>query len=573
MSARPGPDCSDFRAALIARAEGDVVDLALDGHLEGCEACRRELARTEQRVQLLRAVGGPGAPLELDGLVVAAMQAGARQQRATRAVQSLARAQTPEDLEVRLAGPKAPHVLERLVREDLVDPAKAVASRYARSLERLRAPHDLDRRLSELRPGTIQRHAPVAMVAAGVMLALGALVVAGILNGRRIPTAPVSPAGPVLIVERVESVGDLDPLVGDMLSGVTAGLRDAHRIAGGGVLMPRTRPVASALLLTALLSALAACDGGSPGGMQRSTGTMAVEETSTPSFLSLVPDAPERVPHSGLRRIEVHVDVDGVPTSLAYDERVVADGHGQYSIELAQVLQPTMTQPQLEIFEEMQRARQGFFFKYRDLRIRNLDLFLQNYTVDVLDGVQLVAGVECVEIDVSPRLPRGTQYRLAIDPRTGLVLRAVERDQNGQVVTSSEFLEFSDNPGHGHVAFFQERYPGIPLAGAPLPPGLVPVVPQILPEGYREVSSDLLEVAGDHYVRRVYGDGFENLFFLQRREPAPPSGQSAESATHRVRLAQLGAWRVAELVETRGSLFVLAKVSEAEVLELLRSTL
>jgi hypothetical protein len=341
--------------------------------------------------------------------------------------------------------------------------------------------------------------------------------------------------------------------------------------------MPLLRSVASALPIffgAALLSALAACDGGGPGGMQRSSGeSLAVEETSAPSFLALVPDAPERVAHSGVRRIEVHVDVDGVPTSLAYDERVVADGQGHYSIELAQVLQPTMTQPQLEIFEEMQRARQGFFFKYRDLRIRNLDLFLQNYAVDVLDGVQVVAGVECVEIDVSPRLPRGTRYRLAIDPRTGLVLRAVERDQNGQVVTSSEFLEFSDNPGHGHVEFFQERFPGIPLAGAPLPPGFVPVTPQVLPEGYREVTSDLLEVAGDHYVRRVYGDGFENLFFLQRREPAPPSGQGAESATHRVRLAQLGAWRVAELVETRGSLFVLAKVSEAEVLELLRSTL
>jgi hypothetical protein len=234
MSAQHGPGCADFRVAILARAEGDVVDLALDAHLEGCEGCRRELARTERRVESLRAVGGPGAPLELDGLVVAAMQAGARQQRATRAVQSLSRAHTPEDLALRLAGPKAPHVLERLVREDLVDPAKAVASRYAGSLARLRAPRDLDRRLSELRPGTIQRHAPIAMVAAGVMLALGALVVAGILNGRRVPMAPVPTAGPVLIVERVDSVRELDPVVGDMLAGVTAGWSDAHRIAGRG---------------------------------------------------------------------------------------------------------------------------------------------------------------------------------------------------------------------------------------------------------------------------------------------------------------------------------------------------
>jgi len=258
-----------------------------------------------------------------------------------------------------------------------------------------------------------------------------------------------------------------------------------------------------------------------------------------------------------------------------YLERVTADGHGHYAIELVQVQQPSMTQQQLEIFEELQRARQGFFFKYRDLRIRDLELFLQNYSVEVLPAMPIVAGVECVEIDVHPRVPRGAQYRMAIDARTGLVLRSVERNQFGQVTASSTFEEFSNQPGPGPVEFFIERFPGIPLAGASLPPGLVPVAPQILPEGYREASSDLLQVGGDHYVRRVYGDGLENLFFLQRREPASssPSGQTSESATHRVRLAQVGAWRVAELLETRGSLFVLAKVAEAEVLEFLRSSL
>ncbi len=345
--------------------------------------------------------------------------------------------------------------------------------------------------------------------------------------------------------------------------------------------MTRARSAALALLFAlpaalslSLVLSLAACDSGSQvESEQRGDGLLAVEHTSSPSFLALVPDAPERVPHAGLRRVEVHVDVDGQPTSLVYLERVTADGHGRYAIELVQVDQPSMTPSQLEIFEELQRARQGFFFKYRDLRIRDLELFLQNYTVEVLPAMPLVAGVECVEIDVHPRLPRGAQYRMAIDTRTGLVMRAVERDANGQVIASSAFEEFTPNPGPSAAQFFVERYPGTPLAGAPLPPGFVPAAPQILPEGYREITSDLLEVAGDHYVRRVYGDGLENLFFLQRREPPSSSGQSAESATYRVRLAQLGAWRVAELVQTRGSLFVLAKVSEAEVLEFLRSAL
>lgn len=347
-------------------------------------------------------------------------------------------------------------------------------------------------------------------------------------------------------------------------------------LAGRGIARVGRALAASLLVAGALF--VGACSGGSgvpaagaPGRTE--TGIQGLQSTPPPSFLARMPDAPERVPHSGLRRVEYHVDVDGVPSSLVYEERVTADGTGHYAIEPVSVQEPALTLPQREIFEELQRARQGFFFKYRDLRVRDLDLFLANYSVRVLASAPVVAGVECVEIEVTARRGARGSYRMAVDAATGLVMRSEERDASGALVASTAFLEFTSAPVLHGVDFHVERHPGTPIEHASLPTGFTPARPQILPDGYREMSSEVLELAGDTYVRRVYGDGLENVFFLQREEPNPTVAQIHAGSTVKVRMAQVGAFRVAEAELPRGNFFVVGKVSEADVLGILRSAL
>lgn len=257
MSSVPRNDCESMRPALLQRAEAassdgpfgtlasgaagaradaeqrvDRASIArddLDVHLAGCAACRRELARATRRTELVRSLVRVGAPSELDGAVVAALQAGMRQERAIEAVAALTPVAAPEELARRIAVPRAPAVLERLVAEDLADPAKAVASRYARRLERLRAPDDLAQRLvrSPRRPAS--RFLPIALATAGLLLTVGALTLAYILRGKA-RELPATQGGVVLVVERVDSVQQLDPVAAQLLAGFTGGLVDAERL-------------------------------------------------------------------------------------------------------------------------------------------------------------------------------------------------------------------------------------------------------------------------------------------------------------------------------------------------------
>lgn len=256
MTSEPKPDhdCASLRFALLRRAEAVLPDAPpasgvparpadrrapgagapdargdLDAHLATCTGCRRELARARFRIALVGGLQRVPTPAALDGVVVAALQAGARQERAARAVADLTSVAAPDELARRIAIPRAPEVLCRLVAEDLADPAKAVASRYAGRLARLRAPADLEERLGRAARRPAARFAPLALVAFGVLLSVSALVLAHVLrsDGRGAADAPREL---VLVVERVESVRDLDPVAGQLLSGFTGGLLDADRL-------------------------------------------------------------------------------------------------------------------------------------------------------------------------------------------------------------------------------------------------------------------------------------------------------------------------------------------------------
>jgi len=220
-------DCESVRFALIQRADGPHDDAALDAHVVGCAVCRRELARAELRAKLVRSLPRAQAPTALDGIVVAALQAGARQARAARAVEDLSTLTAPDELARRIPGLVAPAVLDRLVGEDLADPSMTFARRYVGRLQRLRAPTELEGRLRR----NARRTSP--LLGAGILGGAGVLLVAAVLIftyvGREDTTTRSS--GPELVIERVESIRDLDPAAGLLLSGLTGGFVDAQRLA------------------------------------------------------------------------------------------------------------------------------------------------------------------------------------------------------------------------------------------------------------------------------------------------------------------------------------------------------
>lgn len=304
--------------------------------------------------------------------------------------------------------------------------------------------------------------------------------------------------------------------------------------------------------------------------------------------------APKNVLHGGVRHVVYDLPTPGGVQRLEYLERVVADGHGQFSITPVSVVSPAMTTAQRETFELIQKQREGFFFNYRDFGIRDRELFGTNYRVVTVPTVTSFLGRDCIELEIRRRDEAATWYLALVDSKTGLVMRCVEYTTAGSILSRTEFTEFTLEPDLEGVEWHETRYAPetTPLTPASISAlGFVPAEPRLLPVGFQHLSSDVVTAEGESWVRRVYGDGVESLFVLHRRRTEPglleassdtsslrmgsassPVASGAPS-TVTVRLCQVGPWTMAEATRGLERIFVVGKVAEAEVVRVLQSTL
>lgn len=229
------PHCHTAREAL---AGNDLP--AFDAHARACGECAAFVLRLARNRGALTELARLAAPAELDGRVVAALEAGHRAQRAVEAVQGLARVVVPEHLDravARDAAPLAseklvaPDVLRRLVEEELSDPSKARARRFVGSLERLEAPAGLAARVAEtLRRPERKRSFRSRLLAGGATAAL--LVCAAFVWAALSRDAQPARRGHIEWV-RAESTGELSPLAASFLAGFTGGVSELSSDGGG----------------------------------------------------------------------------------------------------------------------------------------------------------------------------------------------------------------------------------------------------------------------------------------------------------------------------------------------------
>ena len=600
------------RLRLHARALSELQPVPAP---EGLDALVRRGFGQEHRVQRavasLMALRHLEAPETLDGKVVASANGGHRQDRAVEKLSVLDSRRAPQELDRRLESifstlredgvlpqPTAPQELEERVDHDLRDLPATMTRRFMGKLGRLTAPPILSRRVDdELRretPGKIlpfRRWSIAAAAAAAAGLALWI--------GFQSPDGPGStdplpfPDGLVEIVF-LDDPGALSATAQSFADHVTGG---AH-----GTLASFTPEMLEAAIAASAGGASTSRPGGTPaappasrGGSNASTSAPStntttptgsrgsadslIGSTTGPTFLDKITDAPFVTAYRGMRHTLDRLSAEGGQV-LEFEvlEQVASDGQGNFTVQVEDVLAPPMPQVLEDQHALLQSFRVGFTYRYRDFRIRDQQRFWQNYLVIDQGVLRKIAGLDCAVLEVRRHDGRGNVHTIAVESSSGLILREEEHTPNGLLVRKVWYESFQFDAdlsdlqltgGPSQWAEFDLNQPGAVGFGL-LPPSAPPSGFLFEAVGTRTGA----DPSGATWVRFVYGDGAEQVFFMHSDESLKPGDPAVIGITSdRVRVAQYGAWTVAE-GKIRGlHTIAIGKVDVNELLLMLQSAI
>ncbi len=512
------------------------------------------------------------APAELEGLVVAAMHAGYRQDRAVANLRRRfsGRLAAPEDLDRRMAAARGEgtlsetleSTLEQGVAEDLDDLPRALSGRMAGKLPRREAPEELAGGIAGSYPRSRDRRWVLGLAAA---LSAATLVVAW-TGGRWLLDGESSEEGlPMALrfeVRHLESVADLESarLMGPMGNDLLVAARSTPGAAFGPRPSSRRRAVTGPAL-----------GGGVSGGsLPSAPGSSDLSPSDLP-LLAAMQGAPERVGHRGMRRVHVFNPALSVGSSIEYREEVGSDGQGAFFVRPIEVISPPLDQTALELFLMLQEERQGFMFRYRDFQVRDLELFMERYQVAVRPQEEEIAGRACQVLEVSLREGAEREYVLAVDPKTGLILRYEETFISGEPIARVEFESIDLDPDFSDGALTggpSQWVPFDPDQGPPPQVSFSLLRPKLPPEGFQLDHAASLVVGGKPWLQLVHHDGVEQIFLLHN---SPESSGGPLPGTDSVSVFSLGAWTVIEGEIEGHTVFVMGKVDEQDLLGMLQS--
>jgi hypothetical protein len=231
--------CAAAREQMLDRLHLSAGQIAASDVTFHCKECRAwfERARNHGRAlaelqRLSAATFAQAAWVELDGRVVAELQAGCRQERAAAALSALERVSAPAELEamvasvVRSGAPlhaPAPGELDFRVAQELVSDRGARIGRQISALPRFSPPADLEGRVQQvLARGPSSDSLPIQRwmaIAATLLVVFGA---ASMIERRARSSEPTYP----FRVVHVESTASLDPFVRGLLSASSGGVLD-----------------------------------------------------------------------------------------------------------------------------------------------------------------------------------------------------------------------------------------------------------------------------------------------------------------------------------------------------------
>ena len=560
------------------------------------------------------------APRGLKGSVVAALHDGHQQDRAVAEVRGLGALGAPSALDARfeallgmlreegLLGPvEAPEELEARVRGDLQDLPNTITRAAVQKLSRRSVPAELEGRVDDgvATPGTGIRR-PRLLVGSGLAAAAALLLWAGVVG---LPGTSEQPQGPSysFAVEYSAGVEALSPMAQQLgaalvpeLNAQLLDLPGVERVeierAGDPLARPGSWTVGGG----------SSAFGGGQGGLNRQQTNTGTQNSSSggqggtgapsaggagaplvgfprfgPEYFNRTLEAPFTVAFRGDRHVLTRSLEFDLMVQVEVLEDVASDGAGKFAVKPLQLISPAVGTEDLVSILDQHEAREGFFYRFRDFRIRDLNAFWSNYDVQHHVGqTVVVAGRTCERFDVLREDGTGLRYEVAVDPETSLVLE--ERAFDGlELVHHNWFSTLHLDPDLGSVPL-NDGSSMWNVVDEPTLQGMLNedlLIPSAPPTGYEpEQLAFALNVGGTGttWVRSIYGDGLQQVFFLSEDTAASigNGGYQASAGGHEgdsVRVFSFGRWSIVEGHVRARKVLAFGRVDQEELLLMLQS--
>lgn len=268
----------------------------------------------------------------------------------------------------------------------------------------------------------------------------------------------------------------------------------------------------SAAVLALLSLVLGACSGGvssraqaapSADSLQSSGGSGGVAPSADPQVAFVAPE----IPHLRQQRIFSIRDSSG--SFARFLETLWADGTGNFALLLDAVQEPGAAgfdTPSDEWAANYLR-RQRFLVHFREPHFASAERVRRNYAWRTLPGTTTVAGRDATTHRATNRHGYGS-LELVLDQATDLLLGWTVRDEQGQILSSLETVEFALDPIiPPDLAWSEPAVPELPYRGPIDDPilGFSPLSVRYAPAGFFSVEQRII------LAEQLYGSLFPNL--------------------------------------------------------------
>ncbi|MDF1837727.1 MAG: hypothetical protein P1V35_07665 [Planctomycetota bacterium] len=288
-----------------------------------------------------------------------------------------------------------------------------------------------------------------------------------------------------------------------------------------------------------------------------------VVASGTSALAANLSQAPWQVEYHGVRRLEFLTERPVVE----YREKVSADGRGQFGIQVIDVASSGLDTAS---FLAEQAQNEGFNYRYRGFRVLDPFLFEINYTVQLLNQEQVVAGVDCTRILVRKRLGSAhttpNHFIVDMEPNTGLVLGWQELTPSGVLLSKMEFESFGFGPADepipmGAGSLEETELDPQDLAGSNAP--FAVLRPRLLPAEFRlSRAYEVRDASNKLWIRQVFTDGEGALIFMHKKQASANAGDSKAST---LGILEQGQWTVVMGDVNGYSLLAVGKMGANEI--------